>query len=361
MTRRKDAGATPVRRVTREMVIRSAVARGELLTGRQRWPTKRPVDVSRVLVSASKEPLEREALIRKAVRPLRVALEATCLWSEDGRDWQIGDFNFLVVEFSAAPGVPLFVQWWSEPLEPVAAEICAGKWTPAARPFITPAVRRRVRALGYVMTPASPNYRKSVQIASAEDAERVAREAIEFFHDAWGWRGTAPLRARIGRDRRSRTEFVHDSLTPEDVAKTFAVLGLPSEVRKGEDGRPFLLVRGDWPAVVHLPWQVPDQNLFAALHFETTERSPLPPSPGLANLINDGLLFGKTHVDDDGELAVTMDVRVDGGVTATWLQRCVEQWGQVRREVRERLQHASGTAASLAAASLVHERGPLAE
>jgi hypothetical protein len=78
------------------------------------------------------------------------------------------------------------------------------------------------------------------------------------------------------------------------------------------------------------------------------------------NRVNHGLLFGKVVVDEDGDLAVTMDVRLDGGVTPDWLVRAVSQWGEVVSEVEDRLRVAKEDMASLvAAAQLVSAKGML--
>jgi len=48
---------------------------------------------------------------------------------EPFEDWDVGDYRFLVLDFSPKKNVGLYVQIWTEPGEPVLIEACSGAGT----------------------------------------------------------------------------------------------------------------------------------------------------------------------------------------------------------------------------------------
>jgi hypothetical protein len=329
------------------------VATGVAKVGRRdhRPASGRPSDTTRVLLRASRRDLSLGDLQASASPPLARALAAACLWPARGHRWQLGDYNFLILSTRPEPGVSLFTQWWSEPLELVAVEACSARSNPGARHYVGAPARKVLRRLGFEHVAGSPNYRKTVSVKGVHDVRSLAREALDVFHDAFGYRGRTRLDLQIVRDRRTRPELVLDAVTPEDVAKLVTARGSRAEVKVSKEGRPFVFVAADPPWLVHFPWHVADSNLCAALHFYQPISRPPAVDAGLVNRVNDGLLFGRVIIDDDGDLALAMDARVDGGVTIAWLSSVVDQWRAVMSEAQARLRSAKENLATIAAAA----------
>jgi hypothetical protein len=188
---------------------------------------RRPLERFAVLLPASRRERPREEF-QRIVLPLVVTeLARTCLWRPDGlgSDWKLGDHNFLILEFSPRRNVCLYLQWWSEPGEPVIVEVCSGKRNPTARPWITTGVRARLRARGFRRSKDSPNLRKGIPGATAASIVDLAYEALDILWDEFGYRGHQALRGHSGRGERARTAYVFDALTPGDVARLFEAEG----------------------------------------------------------------------------------------------------------------------------------------
>jgi hypothetical protein len=92
----------------------SSLARGETLT--------------QVIFRRSRKALDRRALHVAPEPVIARWLGATCLWEEP----TIGDHRFVVFSLDVAPGTQVYVQFRSEPLEPVLWEVSSGRWNPPA-------------------------------------------------------------------------------------------------------------------------------------------------------------------------------------------------------------------------------------
>ena len=156
--------------------------------------------------------------------------------------------------------------------------------------------------------------------------------------------------------------MVHDALTPEDVVRLVMASGDLAEVKVSPSGHPVVFASGESAWLVHLPWRTRQPDLFGGLHFYRLVPRPAVLDAEIINRINGGLLFGKIVVDEDGDLAVSMDVRVDGGVTTDWLAGVLRQWREVASDVEARLTEAKEDLATMAAAAqIVSAKGLLQE
>ena len=321
--------------------------------------TDRPVpranrtDLTRVLLAARHRDASLDELLAAAERPLARSLRRVCAWSGPRRSWEIGDYNFLVLSTQPVAGVSIFVQWWSEPMEPVVAEVCSGRRNAPIRRFLDHRGRQVIAGFGYRLTRESPNYRKLVRVQSDADVGGMAREALVLLHDVFGYRGRTALEMHSVQDGRSRHDSVHDAVTPEDIARIVMSGGDLAEVKVSESGQPVVFASGDTPWLVHLPWRSGRGNLFGGLHFYRLIPRPPIVDAAVVNRVNAGLLFGKLVVDEDEDLALTMDVRVDGGVTTEWLARVVAQWRAVVIEVDARVRAANDSLVTMAAAAQI--------
>ena len=80
-------------------------------------------ELEAVVFGPIKRPLNRSEL-QSALGPVvRAWLGAACRWDE----LAIGDYRFVVFAFSPTPKVQLYVQFWSEPMEPVACVSVAAR------------------------------------------------------------------------------------------------------------------------------------------------------------------------------------------------------------------------------------------
>ena len=129
-----------------------------------------------VLLEPGSERLTSLLELTEACLPtLTARLWATCCWSANMTGaWKLGDYNFLIAEVRPDSETSLYVQFWSEPLEPVEGEVCSGEWNPGAVKYLGRQQRDTLTSLGYSGGGRAVNYRKELQIRTSSAAEAVA-------------------------------------------------------------------------------------------------------------------------------------------------------------------------------------------
>ena len=161
-----------------------------------------------------------EALLDRCLPTLAARLWATCGWPESmSEGWKIGDFNFLVLETVPEPEARIYIQFWSEPLETVSAEVSSGEWSPGTLKYLRAERRRQLKAFGFEIGGRAKNFQKEVRISTSQEAEAVAREALQILFEVFGYRGQWPLTVKRHQGQRADLAHTYTSLTPEDFAK----------------------------------------------------------------------------------------------------------------------------------------------
>lgn len=297
-----------------------------------------------VLLPGSRRTLTPDEVVTRSLRRLKRLMGETCLWPGTiGHDWKVGDHAFLVLEFERVKGTPLYVQVWSEPGEPVGVEVVSGHLSPPAKRFIGKSERRALGDLGFTIGGQARNFSKLASMETPDDVESLARSFLGIVCDVLGYRGRQKLVVKQGRGARARNEPVYDALTPMDFVKLLVPFNYESRLHKSMP-EPWGLVRHRptrATSMMRFMWKVPDsEELFASVRLSAIiPRSAGALRPTLADLnsINDSVRFVRLTVDEDGDLVLSMDVRFDGGVTVTYIGRCLGMWEQARRFVRREL------------------------
>ena len=126
--------------------------------------------------------MTRAELARRLTPLLSRWIAAACLWDDTGA---IGDRRFLVFSIDPAPEVQVYVQFWSEPGEPVLWEVSSGRWNPPADQWLAGERSRRIEALGFVIGGEAENYQRHVDIRSRAHARRLARAVVDVLVDGF--------------------------------------------------------------------------------------------------------------------------------------------------------------------------------
>lgn len=293
-----------------------------------------------VLLPGDGPPVETLAALCRACQPaLAARLWATCRWPGTlGEDWDLGDFNYLVLSATPEADCSLFVQFWSEPLEPAQVEVTSGEWNPGAVKYLPDAARTEIERRGFAVGGRARNYRNAAAITSAAEAAVAAREALAIFFEAFGYRGQWPLEVEWSQGQRSESQHVHEAVAPEDVAKLAEQVGL--RVTTLRDDPPLLGVRrGRRRFVMALAGRVPEHRLYRVVLLDTSiVVPPTLPDTWLEQLQAELPLM---HLARRGpfELRLAMVLRLQGGVTTRWLGIALEhflaEWRLVARRVRK--------------------------
>lgn len=101
--------------------------------------------LERIVFRGVRTPMTRHEL-QAALEPVfRAWIGAACSWDEP----VLGDHRFLVFSLEVAPGTQVYVQFWSEPLDPVIWEVSSGRWNPPGDEWIAGERARRIEAMGF--------------------------------------------------------------------------------------------------------------------------------------------------------------------------------------------------------------------
>jgi hypothetical protein len=321
----------------------------------------------------------------------------TCCWPEKmAGGWAIGDFRFIIVSVSpespvclgvscddspnllvgsrltrASRGVrlqpdrirgpaatrsdvgsahrrtdrtQLYIQFWSEPHEVVANEVCSGEWSPGSLKYVQRPQRELLRSLGFAKGGEARNFQKEVTITRAAQAEAAARETLWIFYEAFGYRGQWPLELQLERHTRARQDAVHDSLTPEDFVRLLNAHGYHAELADSEGGPLILARRGKRHFTARLDWKVPKNNLYAAMMLDAL-------FPAAAFVSDEGLVALTLQLPgvavqrfEADSLRLSMAVRLDGGVTDVWIVHSVAYFLDAIRQCERLLRAAAASA-----------------
>jgi len=247
----------------------------------------------------------------------------------------------VVFSLDVAPETQLYVQFWSEPLEPVVWEVSSGRWNPPADEWLAGDRAARIEAMGFTIGGNAENYHREVEITTAADIAAIAKAVVKIFYSGFDYRGTAPILAKLVHDGRSETNETFDSMTVEDVSKVFVSLGFrveePAEDGMAEDDEagaedddtpPLLRCRKRGrDTVVELLDQVEDESLYRRLRFEAEVE--LPPEERERLLQDPAAPAGAEPF-----ASVSVVHPLSGGVTLDWLIQRVEEWDSVLAEHR---------------------------
>ena len=310
--KRTSASKRPARPRPRQTVVR---------------PPARPEtgsSIEGVIFPARAAVLSRTALHRALDRSVRSWLAAVCTWDEG---WSLGDHRFAAFYFKPTPATHVYVQFWSEPLEPVLWEVCSGRAHEATGDWIGSERAERIRTFGFEIGGPAENFRRQVDIDSPADLTSVARTVVDILYAAFDYRGAQPLHVEFGSGTRAEVQPVYESLTPEDLMKLMARRGFIVMDASGDDDEPVLQFRKRGiPTTVELGERVEGGRLFAALSL-TCEMEPRPEDVERLTRLAERLPPG----DGQPRVRLGTSLSLSGGVTAAWLDERIAEWDQMTR------------------------------
>jgi hypothetical protein len=288
-------------------------------------------DATFEILRRRRRPLSKAALHARAGEAVTDLIWASCRWGRNA--WQPGEYRFLVFSTDPSGNVNLYVQFWSEPQEPVVWEVSSGRWNPPADKVMSGAPTEYVERLGFAIGGQAENFQRDVWIRRRRDAAHAARLVLDIFYDALGYRGLMPLDGQIGADSRGELQRVHDAFTPEDVCKTAARLGWTPRLHgPADDERDEPVVidlhRGDARAQMVLSARVPGQRLYGSAFVDVGD--PLPADQAAVR----ASLESGPHLIEHAPMRLGRTLYFAGGVTADWLLTQVAEALRMARAIR---------------------------
>ena len=260
-----------------------------------------------------KAPLTKDDLRTGIARTIADLVAATCLWKDEG--WQIGDYRFMVLSVHPAKGVELYVQFWSEPLEPVLWEVSSGRANPPAGALMAGEPSAYVRRLGFRTGGRAKNFCCEVSMANRRDVNRVAADVVDILYDAFGYRGRPPIHVRLAYEGRSEIKPVYEAFTPQDLCKVLAGLGCDADIRRHTSRTSAVIdirQEPDVRAELVLGDRVPHQNLYrsALLSLGVSDE---------ADTLAVRHATASTLQNEKPPIRTGVTLHFDGGVTIDWV------------------------------------------
>jgi len=284
-----------------------------------------------------------EEIYQKDLPTVATRIWKACQWAERGSgSWRIGDYKFLVISITPEPATTLYMQFWSEPDEDVVAEVLSGEGTPDVLKYVQQRQRELMRSLGYDTGGRAKNFRKVISIRNVAEAEQVARETLRIFYDCFDYRGQWPRSFHGKRGGRAESVPVYQALTPEDFAKLAASDGYTTSVASTGDGPVVLAQRGDRQVAARLFSRIPKSGLYRVIVLDAILDPGRPISDRTLAELNAALPDATVVRHGVSEIAVSAMLRLEGGVTTTWILKSVDSWQSAVRECERSLQGEQG-------------------
>ena len=278
-----------------------------------------------------------------AIDRVAAVVARTCEWGEPFEDWDVGDYRFLVLDFSPKKNVGLYVQIWTEPGEPVLIEACSGAWNPTARPYVKAPQRAALRKLGYRVGGQARNYQKYWTLSPLADARALADELLSILVEVFAYRGQRPLDLTYCSEGRTKDGRVFPALAIDDVKRMLGMAGC--QVVEAEPAgsvspavkQRLIHVAAPFPFVVEMRGQATKTPAtYEAMRLVT----PLPAGRGLSPEEMESMVrecpFGRVFRDEEGDLLFIEDLVVTGS-TVLWFLTTIRVWARMRQRAMEML------------------------
>jgi hypothetical protein len=295
-------------------------------------------ETERVLLPAGDSPLALPELEATCLAPLSHLLTRLARWESDatGSTWTIGDFRILIVETTVAPEAVLYVQFWSEPDQPISWEVSSGHHNRKARPFVSRQARRALADMGFRVGGAACNFGKAVTIANKGDAAVVARDVLRIFHDALGYRGRTALVAKTTASGRSDRAVVHSVLTGDDVVAMLGRFGYRAELQERKPRPVVFAEQGGFRFAVTT--DIPDgygafRCLDLAAMVGRISNATTAAWVTALNQLNGRSRVARGWIDPDGNVLVGTSFCLRGGLTEAHLADQVGGWRKAAEEL----------------------------
>ena len=278
--------------------------------------------------------LSRTELHRQLGPTIRAWLVAAGRWRTDAR---YGQFRSVAFFFKPTRDTHLFVQFWSEPGEPLCCQVSSGRTDPPTRHWLGPDRAERIRAFGFEIGGDAENFERHLIIESPKDFGVLARSVIDVLYAALDYRGQGPLKVELVAGVHIPAPRVFDGFTPMQIVEAMTRHGQRLLRIEDDDESPVLhFRRRGIDTAIELGARSENTRSFrtAGLICELepsaddvarlTENTSRPAPPGATPVVRLGttLEFG-------------------GGVAIGWLHERIGEWNRMisgyRREQRKKV------------------------
>lgn len=275
----------------------------------------------RTIFAGTGTPLTQAQLHRQLDPIVRAWLTSACAWTGD----EFGDYRFLIFWTDPAPGVQVYVQFWSEPNMPLLCEVSSGKAHRPSEAWLADRVQS-LTALGFAIGGEAQNFQRWFDVFTPEHVAQIAEIVANVFYTAFDYRGGTAIAAKLTHDGRAESRLTFDGFTADEIMEVFAGNGFAVEEALGENDEPVVpaVIRCRKRAietVVHL-YDLFDDASYGRM--ELTAEFPLSTSAAAA------IPRPEEAPPDAVPVAVASSIHTfTGGVTLDWLIERVQEWDEM--------------------------------
>ena len=258
----------------------------------------------------------------------------------DNPDARIGDFRFLVVEFTDAAEICRYAQIWSEPRGDITVEVGPGDRDDERLQAEAEAIRPAMAARGFATGGGARNFRKFLSGGPRTESEAVATELLGLLTQVLGYDGTSDLSYRLHQGSHLCADHVVYGINRSQLVDWLLAWGLRPEPISDI---PTLIVARDRDLLFRVMLQVPKQGAAAAyweIHGFVTLTFPAARAASmLADLNAKPNLFkvfaASPPADDEQEVGIAVGINLAGGVTPAHIRSQILEWLDSVRALRQ--------------------------
>lgn len=291
------------------------------------------VNLRGMLACGQSHPRSAAELTALCLPALVGLVEQTAVWSADSTytDERLGDYRFLVVDFSDAANISHYVQVWSEPNCDLVMEVGPGDREDTTLQAVADRLWPALIGRGFEIGGNASNFRKLLVAPSKKSATCIANEILALVIEVLGYNGATDLAYRIHQNSHLSAGHVLDGISRAQLFDWFKTWGLNPRRIEGEDDT---LEAHERELKFRALLSVPKSNLkghFWEIHCYTTFPLPNEAAAEVLTEYNGKVSLFKVFAvssphEGATEIGVAVGINLAGGVRPAHIRSQIREW-----------------------------------
>jgi hypothetical protein len=319
----------------------TAVPRMEEPSKSAEFGPHRSIDLAGTLACAQPVPRMPAGLTALCLPALVTFVEQVSLWGPDSGnpESRLGDYRFLVVDFTNAAGICRYAQIWSEPQGELTMEVGPGDRDDAVLQASADSIRPVLTGRGFEIGGNANNFRKHLVAPSAGDCRRVAHELLTILTEVLQYDGTTDLTYRLHQNTHLTADHVIDGISRSQLFDYLKAWGFrPSRT---DDTENVLKVRDrdlGFQVLLRVRKVTPKDDYWEIHCFAIFPLRPDAAAELLQEFNATPGLFKVFAASDEGastrDIGIATGINLVGGVTLEHIRAHIMEWLEAARKLR---------------------------
>ena len=300
------------------------------------------VDLSGTLACGQPAPRTAGQIASLCVAALEEWARQVTRWTTEPAesDARLGDYRFLVVDYTDADGVCRYVQLWSEPGMPVTMEVGPGERDDVQLQQVADELRAPLAGRGFEIGGGARNFRKFLAPSPPTSPAAIAAEMLGLLTEVLHYDGTADLTYRLCQGCHLSADHVVYGMSRSQLADWMAAWGLRPHC---DADLPTLIVGRDRDQTFRVLLRVAKQNqerLYWEIHAVVTLPFPNDVAAVMLEELNaQPNLYKVFAAGPPGEttrpIGIAVGINLAGGVTPAHIRSQLLEWLDAVRQIRQ--------------------------